>query len=187
VLCLIVAEGFRKMHEPPLASASPRLPMSRPRPIPQGVKAACQAMVYDGVGFIEAAKANGLKPTTMRRWLHRPELVALLRRERAAFRAALCCANERVLAEIRDEVAGNQMARVSAIRALETLDEGAAARLPGDEPAAVRITILSQVAVMPPAASTGPVQPAFAIDVTPAPAAADPRRDRQGRLLDERG
>ena len=111
----------------PLATAPSRSLEPRPRPIPAGVKAACLMMIYEPTDFITAAKANGLKPETLRRWLHRPEVIGLLRKERAAFRAAICAGNERVLASIRDEEDGNQMARVHAIKTLEQLDTEATA------------------------------------------------------------
>jgi hypothetical protein len=58
-------------------------------------------MIHEGCDLVVAAQASGLRPDTMRRWLHRPELVGFLRRERAAFRQAICAGNEAVLAEIR--------------------------------------------------------------------------------------
>jgi hypothetical protein len=173
------------MHNPPLASTGSRSPTARLQPIPAAVRSACQAMVHDGIGFIDAAKANGLKPDTMRRWLHRPEVVGLLRRERAAFRAAVCAANEAVLASIRDEREGNQMARVHAIRTLENLDEGAAARSPGTPSPGVTIRIVNQVAVSPEPSAPSRLLPSVLIDAQPAP--AEPRRDAAGHLLDADG
>jgi hypothetical protein len=138
------------MQVTPLASARSS---DRPRKIPQAVKAACRQMVYESIDFIAAARANGLKPDTLRRWLHTSEAVGLLRRERSTFRESINASNEGALKRIRDESA-NAMAQIGAIRTLEGLQEGEVARLPGSEPAAVRITIIgNQVAVTPPASS----------------------------------
>jgi hypothetical protein len=112
----------------PFAASGPRSPTERPRRIPQAVQAAVLLMIHEGTDFVAAAQANGLRPDTMRRWLHRPELVSFLRKERAAYRQAICSGNEHALAAIRDEVAGNAMAKVNAIRTLEALGEGAALR-----------------------------------------------------------
>jgi hypothetical protein len=87
------------------------------------VRSTCLMMIHEATDFITAAKANGLKPDTMRRWLHRPEVIALIRRERAAFRLAICAANESVLAQIRDKRDGNQMARVRAVQVLEGIED----------------------------------------------------------------
>jgi hypothetical protein len=58
-------------------------------------------MIHQGIAFTEAARRNDIKPDTLRRHLHRIETIGFIRRERAAFRAALCSANEFYLAEIR--------------------------------------------------------------------------------------
>ena len=141
----------------PFAASGPRSPTERPRRIPQAVQAAVLLMIHEGTDFVAAAQANGLRPDTMRRWLHRPELVGLIRRERTAFRQAICSGNEHALAAIRDEPAGNAMAKVNAIRTLEALGEGAALRS-GEVPSpGVTIRILNVAAQPSP------------IDVTPAP------------------
>jgi hypothetical protein len=112
----------------PFGASGPRSPSERPRQIPQSVKAACLKMIHEGCDLVVAAQASGLRPDTMRRWLHRPELVGFLRKERAAFRQAICANNEHALAAIRDEPAGNAVAKVNAIKTLEALGEGAALR-----------------------------------------------------------
>jgi hypothetical protein len=126
-------------------------------------------MIYEGVDFVTAGRANGIQPDHARRWMHRPELTAFLRRERAVFRQAVCAQNEAVLASIRDERDGNQMARVAAVKCLEGLDAEAAARQPGSPSPGVTIRILNQVAVAPPLVDGG-FRPAPA----PAPEPADP-------------
>jgi len=116
----------------PLASAGPREPTTRPRPIPKVVKDACLLMIYgdpadeDGapVDFISAAKAVGMQPQTLRRYLTRPQVVAFLRAERRAFREAICAGNEAALRLVRDgDAHSNPMARIQAVRTLEGLEE----------------------------------------------------------------
>jgi hypothetical protein len=70
----------------------------------------------------------GVPAQGMRRWLGRAEAISFLRKERSRFRQSVCAQNEFVLAEIRDDSDGNQMARVHAIRALEQLTDSEVAR-----------------------------------------------------------
>lgn len=116
---------------PPVAASGSRAP-ERKRRIPQAVRDACLMMIEEAADFITAANAKGLRPDTMRRWLHRPEVISFLRRERAAFRQAVCSANEKVLAQIRDKADGNAIARVNAIRVLEGMDADDSTRRGGD-------------------------------------------------------
>jgi hypothetical protein len=115
-------------------------------------------MIEEAADFVTAAKACDLKPDTMRRWLHRPEVVGFLRRERAAFREAICSANDRVLAQIRDKVDGNAMARVHAVRALEGMAEEASARPTHAQQPGI-VIVVRHVSPAPPT-----------IDITPRPA-----------------
>ena len=86
---------------PPLTSSASR-DLKRPRPIPKKVGAAIVMMVRGlpddedqrPLSFIAAAKAAGIGPDTMRRYLDRPEVIVMLRRERRAYREALCGGNE---------------------------------------------------------------------------------------------
>jgi hypothetical protein len=182
------------MQDSPLAAGPSRSLEPRPKPIPAGVKAACLMMIYEPADFITAAKANGLKPETLRRWLHRPEVIGLLRKERAAFRAAICAGNERVLADIRD-TSENAMARVHSIKTLEGLDAEAVARQPGQVSAGITIVIKGAqpsatiVDVTPkPVGELIAIVPR-AIDAQPAPRhdAAGHRIDDQGRRVDDQG
>jgi hypothetical protein len=141
----------------PVAASGLRSPARRQHRIPQSVKAACLMMIEEPADFLTAAAANNLKPDTMRRWLHRPEVISFLRRERAAFREAICSANDRVLASIRDKVDGNAMARVHAVRALEGMAEEASTRPANAAQPGVTIIIRSATATPP------------AIDITPRP------------------
>lgn len=130
----------------PLASAGSREPDKRPRPIPKVVKEACLLMIYGDVDdeeaapvdFISAAKAVGMRPATLRRYLTRPQVIGFLRGERRAFREAVCAGNEAALQRVRDgDQHSNPMARIAAVRALEHMDDaeqarpGGALQLPG--------------------------------------------------------
>jgi hypothetical protein len=115
-------------YVPPLMSSGSR-ELTRSRPIPAKVREAISLMVYGrledpdcrALTFIEAARETGIKPDVMRRYLDRPDVRALLLRERRAFRAAICGGNEAALQKVRD-TAANGMAVVGAVRALEELD-----------------------------------------------------------------
>jgi hypothetical protein len=114
---------------PPLLAAGSREPVVRPRPIPKAVREAVKAMVYgmpddptaDPLDFIGAAKAVGMKADVLRRYLDRPQVRALLRAERRAFRESICAGNEGALRKARDKSA-NGMVTVAAVRALEQID-----------------------------------------------------------------
>lgn len=143
----------------PVAASGSRSAAKRQHRIPEAVKAACLMMIQEPADFLTAARANKLKPDTLRRWLHRPEVVGFLRRERAAFRHAICSANDRVLAAIRDELGGNAMAKVHAIKTLESLDEETSVRPGASQTPGVVIRIVNMPATAPPM-----------VDVTPRPA-----------------
>jgi len=142
----------------PFAASGPRSPTERPRQIPPSVKAACLKMIHEGCDLVVAARASGLRPDTLRRWLHRPELVGFIRRERSALRTALCSSNEYFLAQIRANSA-NAMAQTKAISLLEAIDDQAPMRRASDLPSpGVTIRILN---IAP--------QPAPSGDITPQP------------------
>jgi hypothetical protein len=144
------------MHGTPIA-ASRREPARAVR-LPEGVKRAIIEMVETGIDFISAAKQHGVQPQAMRRWLGRAECISFLRKERARFRATVCAQNEAVLAQIRDDRDGNQMARVAAIKTLEGLEESEVAKPSNSLSPGITIKIIHQP----------PPQPA-PIDVTPKP------------------
>ena len=118
---------------PPLTSSASR-DLKRPRPVPAAVRQALVMMVRGlpddedqrPLSFFAAAKVAGIGPDTMRRYLDRPEVIAMLRRERRAYREALCGGNERALAAIRDG-SRNDMAKVAAVRQLEAMNADAQA------------------------------------------------------------
>ena len=146
----------------PFGASGLRSPTERPRSIPPAVRGAVMKMIYEGCDLVVAAQASGLRPDTMRRWLHRPELVGFLRQERAAFRQALCAGNERALAQIRDE-SDNAMAKVNSIKCLEDMNEDSSLRRAGEVPSpGVTIRIVNV---------SSPQAPI--VDVTPKPAQLD--------------
>jgi hypothetical protein len=119
-------------------AASRREPARAVR-LPGGVRLAIIDMVELGDDFISAGKRRGVKAQGMRRWLGRAECISFLRKERSRFRQTVCAQNEAVLAEIRDDRDGNQMARVRAVQVLEQLDETPAHR--SGEPVSPGVTI----------------------------------------------
>jgi hypothetical protein len=156
----------------PIAASGSRAPdKQRPRPVPKQIKAVIKLMIYgepndpDGkpVDFITAAKACGVRPDIMRKWLDRPEVRSFLRAERRAYREIICSGNEGALRRIRDESA-NAMAQINAVRTLEqiceeeTIREGRGTVSPG--------LVICMVQERPPQPSPAPV-----VDVEPLPVA----------------
>jgi hypothetical protein len=89
-------------------------------------------MVWEGCDRVEAARASGLKADTLRRWLHRPEVVSFLLKEGNAHCQAICAGNVHTLEQIRNDRDGNQMARVASIKTLELIRGEALLRRPGE-------------------------------------------------------
>jgi hypothetical protein len=155
----------------PIAAVGSREPDKRPQPIPRAVRLAIELMVRgaeaDADGqppdVVEAARLAGLKPTTLRKYLTRPSVLSLIRRERKAYRQAILCGQEAALVQIRNKSA-NAMARIAATRLLEELDSEEHLR-PASVSAGVTIRIINQPAVPTP---HGPV-----IDITPTVPASD--------------
>jgi hypothetical protein len=159
----------------PLATAGPREPEKRPRPIPKVVKEACLLMIYGDVDdeesvpvdLISAAKSVGMRPATLRRYLARPQVIGFLRAERRSFREAICAGNEAALQRVRDGGQhSNPMARVAAVRALEQFEDAEQGRglVPGrQEIAGLTIRIINQAPSPPPIDVTPPIEhePAF--------------------------
>jgi hypothetical protein len=112
----------------PVAASGER-PPKRARPLSAGVKAAVNALVWgvegdDGrspVTLGEAAAEGAMRPDTLRRYLHRLDVRALIADEKKAFLAWATSANARALMDIRDTSA-NDAARVRAVLALEELE-----------------------------------------------------------------
>ena len=116
----------------PFAASGPRVPTKRPRGIPPAVQAACVKMIWEGCDRVEAARTSNLKPDTLRRWLHRPEVVSFLLKEGNAHCQAICAGNVHTLAQIRDAADGNQMARVASVKTLELIRGEALLRRPSE-------------------------------------------------------
>jgi hypothetical protein len=155
---------------PPITSTGSRQPEKRPQPIPRKLRDAISFMVYGRpedpdcapLTFIEAAKECGIAPDVMRKYLDRPNVRALLRSDRRAFREAICAGNEGALKRVRDTSA-NGMCTVAAVRALEAIDAEEGVRSPG---AAMTPGVTIKLVYL-----TEPPQPP-AINVTP-PAETD--------------
>jgi hypothetical protein len=127
---------------------------SRPAPVraarvPEKVRLAITDMVELGDDFVSAGKRHNVTAQMMRRWLGRAEAISFLRKERARFRQSVCAQNEFVLAEIRDDRDGNQMARVHAVRALEQLADGEVTRPSNTPQPGIQIVIRHELAPEP--------------------------------------
>lgn len=139
----------------PIAASASRSSPERVRRIPQAVQSACLTMIYDGLDLVAASRAHGLRPDTLRKWLHRAECVAFVRRSRAVYRAAICASNEHALLDIRNN-AENAMAKVNAIKLLEAIEDNKVVNPASTTPGIV----IRVVNVAPPASPP-------TIDVTP--------------------
>jgi hypothetical protein len=106
---------------PPVAASGAREPERAARRIPTKVRACVVDMVTEGLDLVAASKLHGVRGATLRAWLHRPEIAALVRAERKAYRLAISCGTERALADVRDH-AENSQARVNAAKAIVEID-----------------------------------------------------------------
>jgi hypothetical protein len=141
----------------PLVAARPE-PV-RPVQLPAPVKAVITAMVEEGLDWATAARQHNVQLQRMRKWFGRPECIAHLRKVRAQFRAVACAQNEAVLAQIRDDREGNQMARVRAVQCLERLEDTEVARPSNTPSPGVSIRILN--------VTSAPAGPSSFVDVMP--------------------
>src|SRR6516225_6464593 len=103
-------------------AASSREPKDRVREIPPRIRRACQLMVEQAIDRVAAAKQVGMRPDSLRRWLHQREVLAFLRQAHDYHLAELSAANPMKLAMIRDE-SPNWTSRVQAIRTMADLGE----------------------------------------------------------------
>jgi hypothetical protein len=99
----------------------------------------------------------------LRRHLHRIETIAFIRRERGAFRQALCSSNEFHLAAIRN-TSENMMARTKAVALLEAIDDEARARPARSGEVPSPGIVLRVLTVVQDAKATGQAIEAKAID-----------------------
>jgi hypothetical protein len=125
-------EVFEMPILPPVAASGAREPERAARRIPSKVRACVVSMVTENLDLVAASQLHGLRPATIRTWLHRPEIAALVRAERKAYRLAISCGTERSLVEVRDNREGNQMARVAAAKAIVEIDRDEYARPAAD-------------------------------------------------------
>jgi hypothetical protein len=116
-------------------------------------------MVNDGLDLVAASQLHGMRPATLREWLHRPEVAVLVRQERKAYRLAISCGTECALVDIRDNREGNQMARVAAAKAICEIDRDEYAG-----PAADRVSPGITLKFVTYAAPTQAPQPAQSIE-----------------------
>jgi hypothetical protein len=182
---------FGMPHNLPVAASGSREPDKRPKPIPRAVRTACLLMIYgnpDGnpdddaapIDFIAAAKLVGIRPHQFRRWLHTPQVIGLIRRERAAFRQAICCGNELALKRVRD-TSKNPMGVVAAVRGLDQINDDPHSR--GVEPISPRITINI---IPPPASLPSPPMKTIQHESQPEPELIE-RYDANGYRIDGQG
>jgi hypothetical protein len=155
----------------PFAASSGRNLSDKPRRIPKSVQLACLDMIHQGIDLVAAARANGLRPDTLRRHLTRIETLGFIKRERKALRAALCSSNEFYLAAIRNS-SPNEMARTKAISLLEAIDDEDHARPAPGEVASPGITI--RIIASPVDTKVIDVTPAPPQSIEPSPAGCDP-------------
>ena len=117
---------------PPVAASGKREPERAVRRIPAKVRACVVSMVTENLDLVTASQLHGVRAASLRAWLHRPEIAALIRAERKAYRLAISCGTESALVDIRDNREGNQMARVAAAKAICEIDRDEYARPAGD-------------------------------------------------------
>lgn len=94
------------------------------------LKRVLDRMVWEGIPWAEAAKAENMTARGVRQALEKPHVRRYVTLQRSAFRAALSTRNETVAANIRDKEDGNQMARLGALKYLDGLDEDENTRRP---------------------------------------------------------
>lgn len=95
-------------------------PPKRPE-IGQKLRAAIEAMVFEGLPIDKAARNAKLTTFAVRKALAKPHVIAFMREQKKVFRESVSGANILRLCEIRD--AANNMPAVNAIKALEQLGD----------------------------------------------------------------
>ena len=99
----------------------PIIAPSKPGKVTGRLKQAIDLMVWDALTDNEAAIRTGITVGALRISLQRPHVRAYLRQQREVFLAKEGPANINALISVRDGT--NEMARVSAVRALEQMSE----------------------------------------------------------------
>jgi hypothetical protein len=172
----------------PVAASGSRSPEKSPRPVPRRIRDVITRMVRGDpqdpdaapMDFITAARACGVRPDIMRKWLDRPEVRRVLLAERRVFRDILNAANEAALARVRD-TSKNGMSVVASVRALTDLAEADQVRSshgPGAVTQPGMLIIIERGPAMPAPAPTIDITPASEPEPEPAPRPArlPPRR-----------
>jgi len=95
---------------------------TQPGKVTGKLRTACDAMVFEGRPYDEAARSVDMTVAAMRKALAKPHVQAYLRVQREVLRTSLCGGNILALAYVRDQT-DNQMARVQAVKALEQIGE----------------------------------------------------------------
>jgi hypothetical protein len=93
---------------------------SRRNAVTGKLKAALEAMVWEGLERKAAAAQAGLKDRSVRDALHKPHVVGFYTAELTALRTSKRARNIHTLASIADD-SDNDMARVSAVKAMEQI------------------------------------------------------------------
>jgi hypothetical protein len=125
-------------------------------------------MVEQGVDRVAAAKQVGLRPDSLRRWLHQREVLAILRQAHDNHLATLCAANPTKLAGIRDS-SPNWTSRVQAIRTMEGMGEEVSLRRSAETTPGVVLNIIGTVAPAP-----APIDITPQCELEPMPTTSDP-------------
>ncbi|MEH2468845.1 glycyl-tRNA synthetase (class II) [Nitrobacteraceae bacterium AZCC 2161] len=113
------------------------------------LKVALDLMVWSGKRRAEAAEEAGLADSSLRFALRKPHVLAHYNGELAALRTSLRARNVHRLDGIADS-SGNDMARVSAIKAMETLaDQADAVAKPSQQQVPGMIIVINNGGSMP--------------------------------------
>lgn len=126
---------MQELQTTPQAPAKPPKPERTAVRIGGKLKAALDAMVWEGLPRKEAAAKAGMTEHGLYKALRKPPIRAAYLAELDVLRTSERARNIHTLAEVRDQTS-NQMARVQAVKALEQLDDdanpaAAAKSLPG--------------------------------------------------------
>jgi hypothetical protein len=129
---------------------------SRRNAVTGKLKAALDAMVWEGLKRTEAAQKAGLADSSLRFALRKPHVLAYFRAETAALRENLRARNLHRLDTIAD-TSKNDMAKVASIKVLEQISDVAdQLHRPGDNQSP-GVVIIIQSSAAPPAAISPPM------------------------------
>jgi hypothetical protein len=116
----LVGEVLPPLHAGPPATKSVSVPdaSGKERRISGKLKVACDAMVWEGTPWQEAAAAANMQVRSMRKALEKPHVKSYLRQQRRDFAAAASATNLHRALQIRDQDS-NPMAALHAAKAIE--------------------------------------------------------------------